>query len=424
MDSNTFLLRFGLDPGQFELCQFDPELIDGCWVYRAKMRADARVCPHCGKADAAVIKDRRVRKVRCSLSEAARDIVLVEKPRFLCRRCGKTFTPDLRGVSRHASISDATRSAIRRAFAEKQTFSTIARHFGISEGYAIELFDAMYPNVPGRPLPRILCIDEICFVDRIEGKYPAILYDFERKEVVEMVRSRQKKWLEDWFSGVPRRQLEDVRYFISDMYDEYARVARRFLPNAVHVVDLFHVVKLLSEAVRKLRTNAMNAQPRDSAEYAFMKSKWRLFEIRKRHLPDGRYHHAGTGESDTFFGMLMRCLGTSQQLWEAWSSLQEILAWNRYSTWTEAADFVERVASRLIGSGSPLLEKVGQSYRKWKAQIANGLSTNQGGRRLSNGIAECLNNQIKTIKKISNGCVNFGRFRKRVLLVLTYSKTI
>ncbi len=120
----------------------------------------------------------------------------------------------------------------------------------------------------------------------------------------------------------------------------------------------------------------------------------------------------------------MCCLRTSQPLWEAWSSLQEVLTWNVYGTWMEAAEFVERVASRLIGSGSPLLGKVGQSHRKWKAQIANGLSTNQGGRRLSNGIAECLNNQIKTIKKISNGCLNFERFRKRVLLILTYARTI
>jgi len=33
-----------------------------------------------------------------------------------------------------------------------------------------------------------------------------------------------------------------------------------------------------------------------------------------------------------------------------------------------------------------------------------------------------LNNGIKTRKKISNGCPNFERFRKRVLLIMTYSK--
>jgi transposase len=55
-------------------------------------------------------------------------------------------------------------------------------------------------------------------------------------------------------------------------------------------------------------------------------------------------------------------------------------------------------------------------------EIASGLARNQSGEHFSNGVAEGLNNQIKTIKKLANGYDNFGRFRKRVLLALTYSK--
>ena len=96
--------------------------------------------------------------------------------------------------------------------------------------------------------------------------------------------------------------------------------------------------------------------------------------------------------------------------------------WHVYPTWTDAAAFVDRISAKLLGSASPLLQSVGRSYGKWRAQIANGLAANQLGVRLSNGIAEGLNNQIKTLKKVANGCTNFERFRKRVLLSLTYSK--
>ena len=37
-------------------------------------------------------------------------------------------------------------------------------------------------------------------------------------------------------------------------------------------------------------------------------------------------------------------------------------------------------------------------------------------------LGEGLNNRIKTLKKVSNGCLNFERFRKRDLLIMTYSK--
>ncbi|MCR4561754.1 MAG: transposase [Bacilli bacterium] len=89
----------------------------------------------------------------------------------------------------------------------------------------------MFPRVPGRPpLPTVLCIGEVLFVDRVEGRYPAVLYDWEAREVIDLVMSRQKSWLEDRFAKKPRLELDNVRWFVSDMYDEYARVKRRFLP--------------------------------------------------------------------------------------------------------------------------------------------------------------------------------------------------
>ena len=83
---------------------------------------------------------------------------------------------------------------------------------------------------------------------------------------------------------------------------------------------------------------------------------------------------------------------------------------------------MERISKRLTGSGSPLLEAVGKAYWHWRVEIANGFARTQAGRRFSNGVAEGLNNRIKTLKKISNGCLNFERFRKRVLLTMTYSR--
>ena len=65
---------------------------------------------------------------------------------------------------------------------------------------------------------------------------------------------------------------------------------------------------------------------------------------------------------------------------------------------------------------------MGRTYRKWKVEIANSLAGNKTGKRFSNAIAEERNKDAKTLKTISDGCLNFSRFRKRVLLILTYSK--
>ena len=412
---------FGLDPEQFEDGVAGPEETDAGWAMSIVQRADRRLCPRCKRSDAVVIKDRYVRKLRHAMPDGRPGVILVERPKMLCRRCSKSFYPELAGLGKGSRMTSTEASAMQSEFTGMETFAAIARRHGMDESAAVRMFDRMFPKVPGRPLPPILCIDEVLFVDRVEGKYPAVLYDWEAREVVDVVRSRQKAWLEAHFAKIPRWQLANVRYFVSDMYDEYARIRRKFLPNATHVVDLFHVVKLLSEAVKKLRANAMNAAGKGTFEYAFMKSKWRLFQLRRGRIPDRAYEFRATGESVGFFDAVMRCVKTSPPLWDAWDVLQELYRWHDNADFASALAFVERVSRKLVGSGSPLLESVGRTYWHWRVEIANGFARTQTGRRFSNGVAEGLNNRIKTLKKISNGCLNFERFRKRVLLIMTYA---
>lgn len=424
MDSTLFLSMFGLDPGQFEEGVAGPEETDSGWAMSVVQSPGSRECPECGKRDAVVIKDRYVRKIRHTMPNGKPGVILVERPKLFCRRCSKCFFPELTGLSPRKSMTGMELRAIEADLASMMTFADVARRHGISEPRAIGIFDERFKKVPGRPLPEALCIDEVLFVDRIEGRYPAVLYDWARREVVDLVRSRQKAWLEDWFSRKPRAELEGVRWLVSDMYDEYARIKRRFLPNALHVIDLFHVVKLLSEAVKKLRANAMNAAGKGTFEYAFMKAKWKLFQAPEGRIPALFYTFQATGECVAYHDALIRCLRTSAALWDGWSILQELLRWHSNADFDSALAFVERIAGRLRNSGSPILETVGRSYSHWKVEIANGFARTQSGRRFSNGIAEGLNNRIKTLKKISNGCLNFERFRKRVLLIMTYSKTV
>lgn len=46
-----------------------------------------------------------------------------------------------------------------------------------------------------------------------------------------------------------------------------------------------------------------------------------------------------------------------------------------------------------------ILIDAGNTYRKWSAEIANGLAKSQYGKHYTNGIAESINNLLKTIIK-------------------------
>ena len=90
----------------------------------------------------------------------------------------------------------------------------------------------------------------------------------------------------------------------------------------------------------------------------------------------------------------------------------------------EALDFVDKMVERLKLTGNEYLIDVGNTYKKWRIEIANGLAKSQSGKHYNNGIAEALNNHLKTIIKMAYGYHNFERFRKRAMLIRTYKKDL
>ena len=54
--------------------------------------------------------------------------------------------------------------------------------------------------------------------------------------------------------------------------------------------------------------------------------------------------------------------------------------------------------------------------------LIDGLYKNLTGRYYSNGIAEAINNNTQTLRKVSYGYHSFERFRKRCMLISRYKK--
>jgi transposase len=141
MDFNTLLLRLGMDPGNFENRDSDPIREGDTFIYEAVQRSDSRIYPHCHSGDAE-IHGHYVAEVECSETDFVRDVLRIRKPRFLCKSCGRTFTMPISGVARCATISAQKAMAIRNDFTKPVAFQQIADRYGISEPYAIRLFDA------------------------------------------------------------------------------------------------------------------------------------------------------------------------------------------------------------------------------------------------------------------------------------------
>lgn len=76
-------------------------------------------------------------------------------------------------------------------------------------------------------------------------------------------------------------------------------------------------------------------------------------------------------------------------------------------TYDEALAFIGIITLILREFSSELLHAVAHSNHKWRFEIAYAFTKTKDNIRYSNAIAECINNQIKTITKAAYGYCNF-----------------
>jgi len=347
----------------------------------------------------------------------------IRRIRYICPKCHKTHTFSLDGLPRWKNVTAQTIRSIELEFYKVQSFKDIAERYGISIQTVINIFDEATKIVPRRELPHYLCIDEKRFEGDTNGKYCVILSNFLNGEVIDVLPDRQMPYLDEYFSKLPIKEINNVKVIISDMYEGYSSIKNKYFPKALFAIDLFHVVKLLSAAVNKLRIRAYNQIfIDDTIERHFLKTNWKIFLCNQRKISKSIYH-SNKFDVDVPYGeIILSCLKGSQAFWGGYNTLQELITYDKYHTYTETTNFINRIINKLRLSSDELLIKVAESYERWKGGIVNGLCKNQTKRRFSNSIAENNNSHIQRVIDIAYGYRNFKRFRARIMLLLTYKK--
>ncbi len=415
MNSNSFLLSFGLRPEDFDRTD-GPITSDDGFVYEGWEARKKPLCPKCHR-DSCVIKAHYTSEMMARSDILRKEIIICHRIKYICKDCGKTFTLPIMGAMVGRSLTYNERAAIIAELNQGDTFSRVADTHGITKQSVISTFDEAYPYVPRKQLPKILLIDEFKFKTEF-SKYCCHLVDFERSETVDVIKSRQKAYLDEYFGSIPEGERKNVKILVADMYDEYAAAAKKWLPNASVIVDRFHVVKQLTEAVNKLRVIAMGKRQNDTLAYNFMKSRWRVFLMRRKEVPDKWYTRKSDGQSWHYDDLIEYCLSLDEDLSNAYDCLQDLYYYMRVqSSVFKAVENIRFVAQKLENCGCEILGKVAATYRKWEVEIARALAKNDLGMVFTNAKMEAANDVAQTMIDAAYGYRNFERFRKRFLLM-------
>lgn len=380
-------------------------------------------CPFCFSKKIG-IKDYYDKHIKNSIIRHHKLIVNVHVRRYVCKKCKRTFKQSFYLSEDHESISYKTKEIAKTMLLDRISMEYIAKELSISKQTVINILDDM-PNPSRLVLPNVICIDEFHFsnANTKAGKYPCVISNPFTSDIIDIVESRKKAYLLDYFSKISIQERKNVKYFISDMNDGYRSIHHIFFNQSIHIVDHFHVIKLFTEAIQITRTKIMKTFTKDTKEYKYLKRNWKLFLMNKNKLNELIYVDSNNGTVNKTIDSINMVLKAYPDLNEIYQAKDEFVqAMLHLHGVDETTEYLEFFINKFSRSLLKELNNIAKTFINWKKEIINAYSKNEYGIVLTNAIAESNNNYIQTLINVGYGYSNFNRLRKRILYISSNRK--
>ena len=374
-------------------------------------------CPKCGSTQIE-IKDYYNVRINNSIIKHRHLTVEIRVRRYRCRKCGKTFKQEYNLTTKGSTISQQVKAAIVEDLKEMLTATQIAKDHNVSISTVIRILNNNILKQYPLKLSEIICIDEFCFKHSKTkyGKYPAVISNPLDGKIIDIVPSRWKTVLFDYFNRVKYPERRAVKYFVSDMNETYRQVKKAFFHDSIHIADRFHVIKAFNDAITAIRTRIIKQEIfYNTKESRYLKKNWKIFLKDRYELSKQTYiNKYGVVVDPTV--ELDKCLAKFPELYYAYWTKEEFRRQTRkLMYYSQAEKIINFYENKLLHSLIPEMAKIGKTLSNWKIEIINGITNNPYRRKLSNAIAESNNNFIQTLINVCYGLPNFDNMRQRVL---------
>lgn len=216
-----------------------------------------------------------------------------------------------------------------------------------------------------------------------------------------MLTDRRKETLEAWLNDRGVAWCAAVEACCADMWDAYHLAAKAKLPNARIVVDRFHLMKNLNEALTAAR-RTLQKQADEQPKAVLKGSRWLLVKNRETLTEE---------EQQTLQQVLAASpeLNTCYQLKEEFRHLLD----ETQDSQTAAARLATWMA-KVRQTGLKSLLAFTNTMHNWWSAILNYFDTH-----LTNGFAEGVNLKIKLLIRQAFGYRNFSSLRLHILFAFS-----
>ena len=373
-------------------------------------------CPKCGCVNESlndIIKWNWKRNCKIKITKACgyNALLILDKQRFLCKNCNRTFTASTKVVDYHKQISNDTNLNIKLELMQKGSEKDIAKRNNVSPNHVNRILhqiseDKLIKN--NGFLPSIIGIDEFKATKDTKSKMAFIIVNQDNRNIFDINNSRFSLDIEKYFKRYSKQERDNVKFITMDLYKPYYKLMSNLFKNAILIPDRFHIAIQARNALDNTRINLCN---KSNPNYTKLKKHWKLILKKEDELDNKkRKYNKHFKKKVTEKEIVTYLINTDDKLYNDYQIYQGI---EKAINTRDKKLFFNIVNNNKNNKNiSKKMKRALKTYKDMEKYINNSFDY-----EYSNGIVEGINNVIKQIKHTACGYKKFNHLKARVMLI-------
>lgn len=234
-------------------------------------------------------------------------------------------------------------------------------------------------------------VDEIAYGKG--HKYLTLVYQIDAQctRLLWVGKERTVKTFEEFFDMIGEDLSGKIEFVCSDMWKPYLRVIRERCSNALNILDRFHIVAKMNDALNDVRSAEARKLVADGYEPVLSKTRWCVLKRRENLTSNQRVR-------------LRDILKYNLQTVRAYLLKEQFQQFWDYDSPTWAGKFLDQWIALVMRSRIEPMKKVAKTLRNHRELILNYF---RAKKQFSSGVVEGLNNKVKVTMRKSYGFRTF-----------------
>ena len=385
-------------------------------IFHGYLTYTPEYCPCCGCINNGfddIIKWNWKRNCKIKITKACgfNSLLILDKQRFYCKNCNKTFTASTNIVNFRKQISNDTNLNITLELMQKGSEKDIAKRNNVSSNHVNRILHSISEDKLIKNngfLPKKMGIDEFNATKDTKSKLAFIIVNQDNHNIFDINKSRLSLDIKDYFKRYSKKERDNVELITMDLYKPYYSLMHSLFKNATLISDKFHIVIQVRNALDNTRIKLCT---KSNPNYKKLKKYWKLVLKKECDLNDkDKKYNKHFKKEMSQKEIVTYLINTDNTLYNDYQIYQGI---DKSINNKDKETFINIVHNNINNKNiSKKMKKALKTFINLEKYILNSFDYNY-----SNGIVEGTNNVIKQIKHTAYGYKKFNHLKARVMLI-------